>query len=74
MKADIADSHPFYQHQKAGWVLMRKRIIPRSLGKDLNFSLRLMHPKEDLPTILEIIAGMIGYYLLVIDVKIPIKN
>jgi len=61
--------HPIYRVSKISWLLMRKKPIPDSLGKNLKNSSWYLAEKYSVPSLLEVLMGMIVYYFAVKNSK-----
>jgi|SRR3989338_2797266 len=60
---------PIYGKQKVEWLLMRKAPIADTLGKNLKKAAFSLRRGDRIPTLLEVLVGMIGYYYSVSDPK-----
>ena len=65
--ASGSKSHPVYQTGSASWFLIRKDAVPASLEKSLNVGRGLLSANDALPTLLEVLTAMFGYYFSIID-------
>jgi len=65
----IVSDHPMYRVQKPAWLLMRKSLIPASIGKNLKDGMWSLKYSDKTPTFLEVLVGMIGFYFLIKNSK-----
>jgi|GEM_PF-6638673 len=61
--------HPIYRTHKPGWLFIRKSLIPDSGGKNLKDGSLKLRCNDKVPTLLEVLVGMIGFYFLIKDSK-----
>ena len=61
---DGIKDHPLYTISEVGWILLRKTPITASVGRTLNTSRALLKIGDEIPTLLEILTGIISYFFV----------
>lgn len=53
-------NHPLYQVSHSRWLMLRK--VPIAVGEDLTRAMALLQEGQEIPTLLEVLVGIISYY------------
>ena len=64
---DGLEDHPMHRPAKLGWLLLRKEPIPDSVGCAFKQAAFWLRGKDQVPTLLEVLVGMMGYYFSIVD-------
>lgn len=69
LNKEAASNHPIYRETNSGWLLLRKQPIMVTRGENLEAGKKRLRNNDQLPTLLEVLIGIIAYYFSIIDPK-----
>ena len=61
--------HPIYRTHKIGWIFIRKSVIQDSVGKNLKDGSWKLRCGDTVPTLLEVLVAIIGFYFSIKNSK-----